>query len=78
MEYVTLTTDDESAGLSEPKDHKRYPYAPGCLRICYPTVVFSETEVIFAYDYGFGGPGELKAGTTTKIKIVSVDWLYRP
>lgn len=60
----------------EPTDNKLYPHAPGCLRICYPTVAFNENEVAFAYDYGFGGRGELKDGSTTKIKIVSLDWLY--
>jgi hypothetical protein len=33
--------------------------------------------VAFAYDYGVGGPGDLKEGHATKIKIVSLDWLYQ-
>lgn len=60
----------------ETLDQKRYPHAPGCVRICYPTVAFRGNEVAFAYDYGFGGPGDLKEGDTTKVKIVSLDWLY--
>lgn len=66
----------QTGNYREPTDRKCYPHAPGCLRICYPTVAFNKNEVAFAYDYGFGGPGELKDGSTTKIKIVSLDWLY--
>ena len=57
-------------------DPKKYPHAPGCVRICYPTVAFRGNEVAFAYDYGYSGPGDLKNGSTTKIKVVSRDWLY--
>lgn len=60
----------------QPTDIRRYPHAPGCLRICYPTVVFWQDEVAITYDYGYGGPGGLKDGSATKIKIVSLDWLY--
>jgi hypothetical protein len=59
-----------------PVDPKRYPHAPGCLRICYPTVAFHENEAAFAYDYGYGGTGELQKASATKVKIVSLDWLY--
>jgi hypothetical protein len=57
-------------------DQHRYPHPQQCQRICYPTVTFGPKEVTFAYDYGFGGPGALKEGSTTKIKVVSRDWLY--
>ena len=59
----------------QPVDRARYTRAPGNLRICYPTVVFHENEVAFTYDYGFG-PGEYQRRSGTKIKIVSLDWLY--
>jgi len=60
----------------QPTDHKLYPHAPGCLRISYPTVTFWKNEIAITYDYGFGGQGPLAEGSATKIKIVSVDWLY--
>jgi hypothetical protein len=60
----------------QPVDLKRYPHAPGCSRVCYPDAVFRGNEVAIAYDYGYGGPGNLKDGSTTKIKVVSLDWLY--
>ena len=60
----------------QPTDRSAYPHAPGVLRICYATVVVTDDEVAIAYDYGLGGPGILNAGYATKIKIVSVDWLY--
>jgi len=60
----------------QPTDHQRYPHAPGCLRISYPTVTFWKNEIAVAYDYGNGGPGDLAEGSATKVKIVSVDWLY--
>jgi hypothetical protein len=60
----------------EPSDRQRYPHAPGCLRITYPTVTFWRNEAAIAYDFGYGGPGELKEGSGTKIKIVTLDWLY--
>ncbi len=59
----------------QPVDRLRYKHAPGCLRICYPTVVFHGDEVAFAYDYGYG-VGELEHASATKIKIVPVGWLY--
>ena len=61
----------------QPTDRHAYPHAPGVLRICYPTVVVTEGEVAIAYDYGFGTSGLLENGHATKIKIVSVDWLYQ-
>ena len=61
----------------QPTDRRAYPHAPGVLRICYPTVVVTEGEVAIAYDYGFGTSGLLENGHATKIKIVSVDWLYQ-
>jgi hypothetical protein len=65
-------------GYRQPTNRKRYRYAPGVLRICYPTVVFWQNEVAIAYDYGNfpGGPKELAEGSGTKLKIVSLDWLY--
>jgi hypothetical protein len=60
----------------EPSDRQRYPHAPGCLRVTYPTVTFWEREAAIAYDFGYGGPGELKEGSGTKIKVVTLDWLY--
>ncbi len=62
-------------GYRQPTDRQRYPRAPGCLRICYPTVAFGTDEVAITYDYG-EGTGDLKTGHATKIKIVSLDWLY--
>ena len=59
----------------QPADPVRYKRAPGSLRICYPSVAFHQNEVAIAYDFGYG-VGELKDRSTTKIKIVSVDWLY--
>lgn len=63
-------------GYRPPVDPRRYPHSPGCLRICYATVAFRDREIAIAYDYGFGGPGSLKEGSATKIKVVSLDWLY--
>jgi hypothetical protein len=60
----------------QPTDLKRYPYAPGCLRISYPTATFWKDEAAITYDYGYCHSGELKEGHATKIKIVSLDWLY--
>lgn len=60
----------------QPTDRDRYPYSPGCLRICYPTVAFGPDEATIAYDYGFGGPGALAEGSATRLKVVSLDWLY--
>ena len=59
----------------QPTDKTKYPHAPGVQRICYPTVVFTDNEVAIAYDYGFG-PGEYKNRSSTKIKIVTLNWLY--
>ena len=61
---------------TQPEDHEKYPHAPGCLRVCYPTATFWEDEVAISYDYGYGGPGPLQTGHATKIKVVSLDWIY--
>jgi hypothetical protein len=63
-------------GYRPPVDKKRYPHAPGCLRICYPTVAFHGNEAAIAYDYGYGGPGEFEKASATKVRIVTLDWLY--
>ena len=63
-------------GYRQPTDKNRYPHAPGCLRICYATVAFAEDEVTIAYDYGYG-VGEFKDQSATKVKVVSLDWLYK-
>ena len=65
----------EKYAYLQPVDRDRYPHAPGCLRICYPTVAFARDEVTFAYDYGHG-VGEFENRHATKVKIVSMDWLY--
>jgi len=59
----------------QPVDIHRYPRAPGCVRVCYATAAFANDEVTFAYDYG-RGVGELEGRHATKVKIVSMDWLY--
>jgi hypothetical protein len=59
----------------QPTDLKRYPHAPGCVRVCYPTPAFFEDEVTFVYDYGIG-VDEFKGQYAAKVKIVSMDWLY--
>jgi len=59
----------------QPADHTRYSAAPGCLRICYPTVVFDAREAAITYDYGYG-PGKFENASATKIQVVSLDWLY--
>src|SRR4030095_14109829 len=41
-------------GYRQPSDSRSYPHAPGCLRVCYPTVAFWKNEVAIAYDYGYG------------------------
>jgi hypothetical protein len=61
---------------TQPQDRKQYPHAPGCLRVCYPTATFWNDEVAITYDYGYGGPGPLQKGHATKIKVVSLDWIY--
>ena len=65
----------ENYAYLQPVDRDRYPRAPGCVRICYPTVSFVDDEATFAYDYGYG-VGEFKSRSSTKVKIVSLDWLY--
>jgi hypothetical protein len=60
----------------QPADHRCYPHAPGCLRVNYPTVTFWKNEIAVAYDYGYDGMGEFQDVSATKIKIVSLDWLY--
>ncbi|MFN0167545.1 MAG: sialidase family protein [Bryobacteraceae bacterium] len=62
-------------GYRQPVDRSRYPHSPGCLRICYPTVVFDGDEVAITYDYG-KGVGEFLNKQATKIKIFHKDWLY--
>jgi hypothetical protein len=62
-------------GYQQPQDRSRYPRSPGCLRICYPTVVFSAGEAAIAYDYGYG-VGEFANRHATRIKIVNRAWLY--
>jgi hypothetical protein len=64
-----------TGGYRQPADRSRYPPSPGCLRICYPTVVFDGKEVAITYDYGYG-VGEFANQHATKIKIVPLDWLY--
>ena len=65
----------ENYAYLQPVDRDRYPHAPGCVRICYPTVSFVDDEATFTYDYGYG-VGEFKSRSSTKVKIVSLDWLY--
>ncbi len=60
----------------QPQDSRRYPHAPGCLRVCYPTAVCSGNEVAIAYDYGFGVSETAPPYSATKVKIVSLNWLY--
>jgi sialidase-1 len=62
-------------GYRQPVDRAQYTHAPGCVRICYPTLVFDRNEVAIAYDYG-SGVGEFQDAYSTKIQIVSLDWLY--
>lgn len=57
-------------------DKKKYPHAPGCVRNCYATVAFSGDEVAISYDYGYG-IDEFKDNSSTRIKVLSLDWLYR-
>ena len=59
----------------QPVNHERYRHAPGCLRICYPTVVFDANEVAITYDYGYG-VAEFKNASATKIQILSLSELY--
>ncbi len=65
----------KSGSYTQPTDRERYHRAPGPLRVSYCTVAFTGDEVTFAYDYGYG-VGELLDAQATKIKIVSLDWLY--
>jgi len=65
----------ENYAYRQPTDLERYPNAPSCSRICYPTVAFGGDEVTIAYDYG-RGVGEYEERSATKVKIVSLDWLY--
>ena len=56
-------------------DKKKYPRAPGCMRICYATAAFTGNEVCISYDYGYG-PAPYEKKSATRVKIVSLDWLY--
>lgn len=56
-------------------DNKKYPHAPGCLRICYATVAFAGDEVAITYDYGYG-VDEFKDRSSTRIKVLTLDRLY--
>jgi hypothetical protein len=58
-----------------PPNKKDYPHSPGCLRICYATAAFSGDEVAITYDFGYG-VDEFEKKSATRIKIVSLDWLY--
>lgn len=66
-----------SGPLSQPSDRQRYHRAPGALRVCYPTVVFNEKEVAISYDFGYSAGDPQNRKSATKIKIVTLDWLYR-
>ena len=59
----------------KPPNKKKYPHAPGCLRVCYATVAFSGREVAVTYDYGYG-VDEFEKKSATRIKVLSRDWLY--
>jgi sialidase-1 len=59
----------------QPADRSRYPRSPGCMRICYPTVVFSGKEVAITYDYGYG-VGDFENRHATRIKVLDLAWLY--
>ncbi len=59
----------------QPVDRVRYPHAPGCIRICYPTVAFAGNEAAITYDYGYG-VGQFTNASATKIQVVTLDWLY--
>ena len=65
----------QNYGYREP-DKEKYPHAPGCLRICYATIAFSGDEVAITYDYGYG-IDQFKDNSSTRIKVLSLDWLYR-
>ena len=64
----------------QPTDQQRYPNVPGPLRICYPSIAFSDEEVLVVYDtddtseYVLGAPGA--NGHTTKLRVVPLEWLY--
>jgi hypothetical protein len=66
----------KNGALLQPTDLKHYPHAPGCLWACYPTAVFWKNEVAIAYDYGYGVGEIAPPNSATKVKIVSLDWLY--
>jgi hypothetical protein len=65
---------------AQPTDRDRYPYAPGPMRVCYPSVAFVGKEVIVVYDvddttgYKLGGPCANRHAT--KLRVVPLDWLY--
>ena len=56
-----------------PEDKKRYPHAPGPLRICYPDVAFLGDDVLVAYDYS---DNEAKR-FSTKLRVLPLDWFYQ-
>ena len=64
----------------QPTDAKRYPHAPGPLRVCYPSVAFVDDEVVIDDDcddvtgYKLGSPGANQHGT--KLRVVPLAWLY--
>lgn len=73
-------TVHRKAQYQQPTDQQRYPYAPGPLRICYPSITFSGEEAIIVYDtddtsgYELGAPGADRH--TTKLRAVPLEWLY--
>ncbi|MFN0171385.1 MAG: sialidase family protein [Bryobacteraceae bacterium] len=75
-EPKVLRTSRLVGGYRQPADWSRYPRSPGCLRICYPTLVFDGKEVAITYDYGYGVGEFANQQHTTKTKIVTLDWLY--
>lgn len=70
-----VTVLRSESGYQQPADRTRYPHSPGCLRICYPTVVFDGDEVAITYDYGYG-VGEFFKKHATRIKVMRKQWLY--
>lgn len=62
----------ESYGYDQPQPGlKRYHRAPGILRICYPTIAFTGSEIAIAYDIGYGILGEKKGA---RLRIIPVAW----
>lgn len=86
MDRIEVFEQWEEPGYYQPLNTKRYHRAPGVVRICYPSVVFSGEEAVVTYDYGLGTLNDEKEMDAearavqiegrygTKCRTIPIDW----